>query len=223
MGVLFNLKKCRLISCATMVLIGSISSTVMGESRSVFDSLTEVEELQALLSAEQLLKEGNPADAAMVITPLSLEGHHGPAILQIRTWALYHSDAFLELTLLLEEAPQIAGELRFLRGVSRLRSGDLEGGKSDLQFLWWNEPDTIWGLAALREIAISNLPGTYNAMERKLIKKINDSLADLDKGDYGYCEDCGVEIGIKRLEARPTANLCIACKSLTEIREKQNA
>ena len=59
--------------------------------------------------------------------------------------------------------------------------------------------------------------------ERKLIKKINDSLADLDKGDYGYCEECGIEIGIKRLEARPTANLCIDCKSLNEIREKQSA
>ncbi len=59
--------------------------------------------------------------------------------------------------------------------------------------------------------------------ERKLIKKINDSLIDLDKGDYGYCEDCGIEIGIKRLEARPTANLCIDCKSLNEIREKQTA
>ena len=58
--------------------------------------------------------------------------------------------------------------------------------------------------------------------ERKLVKKINDSLVDLDKGDYGYCEDCGVEIGIKRLEARPTANLCIDCKSLNEIREKQS-
>jgi DnaK suppressor protein len=59
--------------------------------------------------------------------------------------------------------------------------------------------------------------------ERKLVKKINDSLVDLDKGDYGYCEDCGVDIVIKRLEARPTASLCIDCKSLSEIREKQNA
>ena len=59
--------------------------------------------------------------------------------------------------------------------------------------------------------------------ERKLVKKINDSLVDLDKGDYGYCEDCGVDIGIKRLEARPTASLCIDCKSLSEIREKQHA
>ncbi len=57
--------------------------------------------------------------------------------------------------------------------------------------------------------------------ERKLIKKIEGSLAHLDSGEYGYCEQCGVEIGIRRLEARPTADLCIDCKSLDEIREKQ--
>ncbi|MDH5357471.1 MAG: RNA polymerase-binding protein DksA [Gammaproteobacteria bacterium] len=56
--------------------------------------------------------------------------------------------------------------------------------------------------------------------ERKLIKKINQSLDDLDKGDYGFCESCGTEIGIRRLEARPTATLCIDCKTLDEIREK---
>jgi DnaK suppressor protein len=58
--------------------------------------------------------------------------------------------------------------------------------------------------------------------ERKLIKKINESLGALDAGDYGYCELCGVEIGIERLEARPTATLCIDCKTLDEIREKQH-
>jgi DnaK suppressor protein len=57
--------------------------------------------------------------------------------------------------------------------------------------------------------------------ERKLIKKIEESLGHLDSGDYGYCEQCGVEIGVRRLEARPTANLCIDCKNLDEIREKQ--
>jgi len=57
--------------------------------------------------------------------------------------------------------------------------------------------------------------------ERKLIKKIDESLANLESGDYGYCEDCGIEIGVRRLEARPTANLCIDCKSLEEIRERQ--
>lgn len=57
--------------------------------------------------------------------------------------------------------------------------------------------------------------------ERKLIKKINESLVDLESGDYGYCEVCGIEIGVKRLEARPTATLCIDCKTLDEIKEKQ--
>ena len=57
--------------------------------------------------------------------------------------------------------------------------------------------------------------------ERKLIKKIDESITMLDAGDYGYCETCGVEIGIRRLEARPTASQCIDCKSLDEIKEKQ--
>ncbi len=59
--------------------------------------------------------------------------------------------------------------------------------------------------------------------ERKLIKKISESLAALEAGEYGYCEACGEEIGIKRLEARPTATLCIDCKTLAEIKEKQMA
>lgn len=57
--------------------------------------------------------------------------------------------------------------------------------------------------------------------ERKLIKKIDESIARLDSGDYGFCEVCGVEIGLERLEARPTAELCIDCKTLDEMREKQ--
>lgn len=57
--------------------------------------------------------------------------------------------------------------------------------------------------------------------ERKLIKKIDDTLDLISSGDYGYCETCGVDIGLKRLEARPTATQCIDCKSLDEIKEKQ--
>ena len=57
--------------------------------------------------------------------------------------------------------------------------------------------------------------------ERKLIKKIDESMSHLESDDFGYCETCGVEIGVKRLEARPTATLCIDCKILDEIREKQ--
>ena len=57
--------------------------------------------------------------------------------------------------------------------------------------------------------------------ERKLIKKINDTLTRIEEEDYGYCDSCGIEIGIRRLEARPTATLCIDCKTLAEIKEKQ--
>ncbi len=59
--------------------------------------------------------------------------------------------------------------------------------------------------------------------ERKLIKKIDEALVKIESDDYGYCENCGVEIGVQRLEARPTATLCIECKTLDEIREKQMA
>jgi len=57
--------------------------------------------------------------------------------------------------------------------------------------------------------------------ERKLTNKINDTLELIEQGDYGFCDTCGVEIGIRRLEARPTATLCIDCKTLAEIKEKQ--
>lgn len=56
--------------------------------------------------------------------------------------------------------------------------------------------------------------------ERKLLKKIAKSLTAIDDEEYGYCQSCGIEIGIRRLEARPTATLCIDCKTLDEIKEK---
>ena len=58
--------------------------------------------------------------------------------------------------------------------------------------------------------------------ERKLIKKIEDSLERLREDEFGYCEACGIEIGLRRLEARPTATLCIDCKTIAELKEKQN-
>lgn len=57
--------------------------------------------------------------------------------------------------------------------------------------------------------------------ERKLIKKIQEAIDRIDSKEYGFCESCGAEIGIGRLEARPTAELCIDCKTFDEIREKQ--
>ena len=57
--------------------------------------------------------------------------------------------------------------------------------------------------------------------ERKLIRKIDETLERIRKDDYGFCDQCGIEIGLRRLEARPTATLCIDCKTLEELKEKQ--
>ncbi len=56
--------------------------------------------------------------------------------------------------------------------------------------------------------------------ESKLLRKIDKTLRRIDNDDYGYCDSCGIEIGLRRLEARPTAELCIECKELEEKREK---
>lgn len=57
--------------------------------------------------------------------------------------------------------------------------------------------------------------------ERRLIRKIHVTLERIDQDDYGYCDTCGVEIGLRRLEARPTATKCVDCKALDELRERQ--
>ncbi|MCY3794930.1 MAG: RNA polymerase-binding protein DksA [Gammaproteobacteria bacterium] len=57
--------------------------------------------------------------------------------------------------------------------------------------------------------------------ERKLIRKIDQTIELVDQQDYGYCDTCGMEIGLRRLEARPTATQCVDCKSLAEIKERQ--
>ncbi len=57
--------------------------------------------------------------------------------------------------------------------------------------------------------------------ERKLLRKIQKTIKKIESSDYGYCETCDENIGIRRLEARPTADLCIDCKTLAEIKEKQ--
>ena len=55
--------------------------------------------------------------------------------------------------------------------------------------------------------------------ERKLIDKIDKTLHKVDIGEYGYCKTCGIEISLKRLEARPTADQCIDCKTVAEKKE----
>jgi DnaK suppressor protein len=57
--------------------------------------------------------------------------------------------------------------------------------------------------------------------ERKLIRKIEEAIKRIDDGSYGYCVETGEEIGIKRLEARPVATLCVEAQERRERREKQ--
>ena len=56
--------------------------------------------------------------------------------------------------------------------------------------------------------------------ERKLLQKIDEAIAKIDKKEYGYCVSCGAEIGISRLEARPTTDQCIDCKEIDELKER---
>ncbi|QJC30855.1 RNA polymerase-binding protein DksA [Enterobacteriaceae endosymbiont of Macroplea appendiculata] len=81
-----------------------------------------------------------------------------------------------------------------------------------------NYPDLIDRAVQEEEL---NLTLRNQEREQTLIKQIEHTLSKLNTNNFGYCDICAVEIGIKRLEARPTANLCIDCKTLSEIREKQ--
>ena len=101
------------------------------------------------------------------------------------------------------------------------KSALLQGGDetiSDLKSLA-EVPADISDQATLEETFALKLRARDR--EWKLINKIDASIKSIDGGDYGFCEECGIEIGIRRLEARPTATLCIDCKTLAEVREKQ--
>lgn len=97
----------------------------------------------------------------------------------------------------------------------------LEGGDETIHDLkeFTEVPADINDQATLEETFALRLRARDR--EHKLINKIDESIRLIDNGEYGYCEECGIEIGIRRLEARPTATLCIDCKTLAEVREKQ--
>lgn len=95
---------------------------------------------------------------------------------------------------------------------------DREATLNHMQDEGLNFPD-ILDRAALEEE--HKLEWQAREREHHLIRKINSALTAIQQGDYGYCENCGTEIGIRRLEARPTATQCIDCKTIDEIRERQ--
>jgi DnaK suppressor protein len=88
----------------------------------------------------------------------------------------------------------------------------------DMQATSANFPDPVDRASQEEEF---NLELRTRDRERKLLKKIGEALQRIKESNYGYCNDCGAEIGVRRLEARPTATQCIECKTIAEIREKQ--
>lgn len=119
------------------------------------------------------------------------------------------------------EAYMSDGQSQHFRKLLQLwRAALLQGGDETIADLQGGEaPSDISDLATLEEVFALKL--RTRDRERKLINKIDEAIANIDSKEYGYCEECGVEIGIRRLEARPTATLCIDCKMLDEVREKQ--
>jgi DnaK suppressor protein len=94
----------------------------------------------------------------------------------------------------------------------------VDNTKSHMQEEVANYPDPIDRANHEEEF---NLELRTRDRERKLIHKIDDALGRIKDGDYGYCDACGAEIGVKRLEARPTATQCIECKKIAEVKERQ--
>jgi DnaK suppressor protein len=81
-----------------------------------------------------------------------------------------------------------------------------------------NYPDPVDRAAQEEEFALEL---RTRDRERKLIKKIEKTIQLIEIDEFGFCKSCGIEIGIRRLEARPTADQCIECKTLAEIKERQ--
>ena len=99
---------------------------------------------------------------------------------------------------------------RLLENARRTLKGEIELAEEDL-------PDEMDLASSVYE---QNLSLRLRGRERGLLNKITDTLERMAEGDFGECEECGDEIGIARLRARPVTTLCIQCKEEQERREK---
>ena len=111
--------------------------------------------------------------------------------------------------------------VHFRNILTRWKSDLLEGGDHAIHDLKEADKNSADLNDQATETEIFTIKLKTRARAGKLIKKIEESLSTLEKKDYGYCFTCGVEIGLRRLEARPTATLCIECKTISELKEKQ--
>ena len=107
--------------------------------------------LRLLSQAEGLLRLGKPDAAGNLAGKLPQSGPHARAAMRLRCWASLLARDHEAVTRLLEDE-ELGGELLFLRGAARWRAGD-DRAVGDLRQLWWGEPDGVWGLAAVRELA----------------------------------------------------------------------
>ena len=105
----------------------------------------------------------------------------------------------------------LEAELDHLLSNAGAAVGELLGSASN------NEPDPLD--RATQEISRDNVY-RIRSRESRLIRKIKDRLRAIEDGTYGICEDCEEPIAIKRLNARPVASFCIACKTRREAFEK---
>lgn len=108
---------------------------------------------------------------------------------------------------LIEQRDELMGNAQ------RTLSGDIHLDPDDF-------PDEIDTASSEMNLAFQ---GRLRERERGLISKINKALAKIEEGIYGECESCGEQIGLKRIQARPVAELCIDCKSEQEQRERREA
>lgn len=119
--------------------------------------------------------------------------------------------------ILQKEIPLTTQDLEYFRKVleEMLEEAQLKGD-STLDEL--TESQTVYADPADRATAESDRSFTLRIRdrERKLIHKIQEAIKRLDDGEYGICEECGEEIGVARLKARPVTTLCVACKARQE-------
>jgi RNA polymerase-binding protein DksA len=153
---------------------------------------------------------GNPTVASMEIRLAALEGTEAA----LATSSGMSAILLLGMALLKLQAPP--GAMRAMKPLRKLLAVPPE------QLLGHFLPIAKSFARATQEEEFS-LELRTRDRERKLINKIESTINKIESKDYGFCEECGVEIGIKRLEARPTATMCIECKTLDEIREKHRA
>jgi soluble lytic murein transglycosylase-like protein len=132
------------------------------------DDAHEREILRTLSQAEGLIRLGKPRAAAALVRAIPTEGPHGPSALRVSCWALLLAGANQELAALLDDDDIGDSELAYLRAAARWRAGQAGEGMKGLRELWWAEPDGVWGLAAVRELAALPVKAKQNYDPRSL-------------------------------------------------------